>query len=349
MINNTLQGERFQTGVKASVAILKKILGRAEQAWEAHRRSRRKEDALNQAIDQVVQASAPVMCSLRDCRRDLRSPVEAALGYLQQTIDAIPGPALLSPGNWDRDPLLKALFVNPEEMSALLADDPRLKSYFARQEASRAFALLTATRKERTVFGTAAEGSMVRRDVPQTAVEFYDHRVIDPSTAAAETRDVLKNRALNALVTQVLERLLQLRSLKDELKEQQRILSIKLKILQTRPGGLDVLTSEPAAGESPTRDAPRVLADIDRQIQDLAAESDSPEEYLRQLTAVLNAPHQVLTVTPVVMQLNWMGVKQGNAAADGSQDIRLAEVEFRDRMKRVAVFVDIARQDCLKP
>jgi len=333
----------------ACVAIFKKIIARAEQARKARRLSRREEDALAQAIDQVVQASAPVMCSLRDCRRDLRSPVEAALSYLQQAIDVIPGPTLLSPGNWDRDPLLKALFVNPEEMSALLADDPRLKSFFAQQGASRASALLTATKKERTIFGTAAEGSLVRRDVPQTAVEFYDHRIIDPCTAAAETRDVLKNRALNALVTQVLERLLQLRALKDELKEQQRILSIKLKILQTRPDGLGILTSEQAAAESATPDAPRVLTDIDRQIRGLAAESDSPEEYLRQLTEVLQAPQKVLAVTPVVLQLDWMGVKQGSAAAAGSREIRLAEVEFHDRLKRVAVWVDIARQDCLKP
>jgi hypothetical protein len=333
----------------ARVAIFEKIIARADQARKARRLSRREEDALAQAIDRVVQASAPVLCSLRDCRRDLRSPVEAALRYLQQAIDAIPGPTLLSPGNWDRDPLLKALFVNPEEMSALLADDPRLKSFFAQQGASRASALLTATKKERTIFGTAAEGSLVRRDVPQTAVEFYDHRIIDPATAAAETRTALKYRALNALVTQVLERLLQLRALKDELKEQQRILSIKLKILQTRPDGLGILTSGQSAGESATRDAPRVLADIERQIQDLAAESDSPEEYLRQLAAVLQAPQQVLAVTPVVLQLDWMGVKQGSADAAGSREIRLAEVEFHDRLKRVAVWVDIARQDCLKP
>lgn len=328
--------------------MLNRFRSRIAQEREARRQRRQKDTALIQAIDQVVKASAPVMCSLRDCRRDLRSPVESALSYIQQTIDAIPGPTPLSPENWDRDPLLKALFVNPEEMRALLKDDPRLKSFFAQRQASRAFALLTATKKERTIFGTAAEGNIVRRDVPQTAVEFYDHRIIDPSTDAAETRHALKGRALNALVTQVLERLLQLRALKDELKEQQRILSIKLKIQQTRSDGLDVLKSEQATVESVPLDVPQVLADIDRQIQDLTAESDSPEEYMRQLTAVLKAPQHVLTVTPVVMQLNWMGVKQGSAAAGGERGIRLAEVEFQDHLKRVAVFVNIAKQDCLK-
>ncbi|MCK7469061.1 MAG: hypothetical protein MZU91_13640 [Desulfosudis oleivorans] len=190
---------------------------------------------------------------------------------------------------------------------------------------------------------------MVRRDVPQTAVEFYDHRIVDPSTAAAETRNVLKNRALNALVTQVLERLLQLRALKGELKEQQRILSIKLKILQTRPDGLGVLTSEQAPGESGCPGRAPGVGRYRPADPGLGRRVGLPEEYLRQLTAALQAPQQVLTVTPVVMQLNWMGVKQGKAPDGGSRDIRLAEIEFQDRLKRVAVFVDIARRDCLKP
>jgi hypothetical protein len=331
------------------VAILKKIRSRAERALEARHRSRLKENSLARAIDLVVQASAPVVCSLRDCRRDLRSPVEHALGYLERAIEAIPGPERLSPENWDRDPLLKGLFVSPDELRSLLQRDPSLKAFFARQPADRAFALLTATRREHTIFATAQEGNIVQRDVPQTAVEFHDHRIIDPSTASADTRQALKERALNALVTQVLERLLKLRSLKDELKEQQRILSIKLKILQTRPHGLDALRSGEAASKAEPAAAPQVLAEIDRRIQDLAAESDSPEEYLRQLTAVLAAPEQVLTVTPVLMHLNWMGVKQGNAAAAGDRGFELAEVEFQDRLKRVAVFVEIARRNCRRP
>jgi hypothetical protein len=328
--------------------LLDRFRSRMSQRLESRKLRRQNETALIQAIDQVVKTSAPVMCSLRDCRQGLRSPVQNALTYIQKTIDAIPGPAPLAPDGWDRYPLLKALFVDPEEIRALLAEDPRLRSFFTRQPASRAFALLTATKRERTIFGTAVEGTIVRRDVPQTAVEFHDHRIIDPSAAETETRRALMDRALNALVTQVLERLLELRALKDELKEQQRILSIQLKIQQTRMHGLDALASEEATGESAPPAAHPVLSDIDRQIQDLAAESDSPEVYLRQLTAVLNAPQQVLTVAPIGMRLNWMGVKQGDAAADGERDIRLAEVQFQDRLKRVAVFVDIDRQDCLK-
>ncbi|MGE5257591.1 MAG: hypothetical protein ACM3KE_13015 [Hyphomicrobiales bacterium] len=321
---------------------------RVSQRREARVLKRQKEEALAQAIDRVVQVSAPVVCSLRDCRRDLRSPVDNALRYIDQTIDAIPGPVSLSPEKWDQDPLLKALFVTPDEVSYLLVGDPRLKPFFAQPQAARAFALLTATKVERTIFAPAVEGEIVRRDVPQTAVEFHDLRILDPAATEAATRFALKDRALNALVAQVLERLLQIRALKDELKEHQRILSIQLKIQQTRTHSLDELITEDREAEPSAPAGLQVLADIDRQIQDLGKESDSPADYLRQLMTVLNAPQEVLTVVPVAMRLNWMGVRQNDASGACDRDICLAEVKLQNRLRRVAVVVSINRKDYLR-
>jgi hypothetical protein len=48
------------------------------------------------------------------------------------------------------------------------------------------------------------------------------------------------------------------------------------------------------------------------------------------------------------MRLNWMGVKQDGDGGDGERDIRLAEVEFQNHLKRVAVFIRIDRRDCEK-
>jgi hypothetical protein len=134
----------------------------------------------------------------------------------------------------------------------------------------------------------------------------------------------------------------------DELREQQRILSIQLKIQQTRLQAFDVVKPGAAPAEPAALAAHPVLSDLDRRIQELAAESDSPQQYLRQLTAALNAPQQFLTVTPIGMRLNWMGVKQADTAVDREPHIRLAEVEFQNHLKRVAVFVRIARRDCVK-
>ena len=137
------------------------------------------------------------------------------------------------------------------------------------------------------------------------------------------------------------------RALKDKLREHQRILSIQLRIQQTQAHSLEGLAPDDHAAEPAAPAGQQVLADIDRQFQDLAAESDSPAEYLRQLTAVLNAPQEVLSVAPIVLRLNWMGVRQDDASAACRPGIHLAEVKLHNRLKRVAVLVLIAREDCL--
>jgi len=326
-----------------ALAILDKLASRFQLEREARDSKRRKEAVLAQAVQRVLQLSAPIMGTLRDCRRDLRGPVETALAYIDQAIAAVPGPLPLSPQTWDQYPLLRALFADAEEIKTLLTGDRRLKSFFTRNPASRACALLTAARCERTIFCTAVEGEIVRRDVAQTAVEFRDHRILDPAETPAETRHELRTRALTALVAPVIEPALRLRSLQEELKEQQRILSIQLKIQQTRPDRSDAQPTEEGENGAAGTGTPQILADIDRQIRELSVASASPQEVLRQLAEVLNAPQAVLTVNPVAMRLNWMGVKQCKTSSECDLDIRLVEVELKDRMKRTAVFVDIAR------
>jgi hypothetical protein len=344
-MNNVLTPALLMPAGKDAVSVFKKLHSRLEAMRRARERKHRRETVLTEAVQRVLHLSAPMVCTVRDCRRELCSPVANALAYIQQALDAIPGPVPLAPENWDHDPLLQALFIDAEEIKTLLARNRSLRSFCAKQPAVCAFALLTATKKERTIFGTAVEGDIVRRDVAQTAVEFEDHRIIDPGASLSETRRALQDRTLNALVNHVLERMLQLRSRRDELKEQQRILCIKLKIQQTRMQGLDVLSSHESAAESaPPEDHP-IVCELDRQIRDLAQECDSPDEYLRQLTAVLNAPQHVLTVTPICMRLNWMGIKQNGASGDGGPDIRLAEVKLQNQLKRVAVFVTTHRQN----
>jgi hypothetical protein len=330
------------------VAILNKLVSRFQQARQARESTRREEAALAEAVQRVVQLSAPVVGALRNWQRNLCAPVKTALAHIDQTIALIPGPLSLSPDTWGRYPLFQALFADAEEIKTLLWANRRLKSFFRFHPEPQAWALLTATRCERTVFGTAVEGEIVRRDVAQTAVEFREHRILDPAVTLAETRRELQMRALTALVTPVLDHTLRLRSLQEELREQQRILSVQLKIQQTRPDRLDALTAEESDGDSGGAGADGILADIDRQIHELAVAAGSPEEVFRQIEEVLNAPQAAMTVHPVAMRLNWMGVKQCRTSSECDLDIRLVEVELKDHWRRTAVFVSIERGDATR-
>lgn len=316
--------------------------------WVEHRNARTaaraREAYLSEVIERAVQESDPAIRSLAGYRKQLRQPVEHALAYIEGLVAAVPGPVELVPENWDRSPLARALFVGPQEAAALLQGSGELRAFFSRQpQTPAAIAILTATRREHTVFGTALEGEIVRRDVPQVAVEFVDLMVVAPAFTESEARRELKFRTLQLLASWALKDMLALKSLREELAEQRRILEIKLKIQQTRTDRLECTLGADCKTDERPDPGGGILADIDRRLMELPPDKLSAEAHLEHLVEALNHPEKIMTARAFSLNLNWMGVRQDPAPHEPSSAIALAEVEIRGRLKRVAVLVQVQR------
>jgi hypothetical protein len=314
---------------------------------ERKRRQRQKEAALVELIDRMVQDSDPAIRKVARYRHQLQKPVENALDHIQGLISLIPGPFSLSAGHWDKDPLIHALFVSPDEIRSLLHNCAELKSFFQKSGTDTAVALLTATRKERTVFGTALEGEIVRRDVPQVAVEFYDHRVVAPVATEEQNRRELVQRGLNALATYALEEIMQIKSIREDLTAQRHMLAVQLKIPQTRKRGLESLLTGGTQSQADAIQAEQVLAEIDKQLMELEPGAGMPQDFLRKLENVLTSPGNFLTGETIGMRLNWMGVRLNEGSAEEGREITLSELEIPGRLKRVALLAKIFANECL--
>jgi hypothetical protein len=324
-----------------------RIPGRWSQYREQKQKQREKQATLVELIERMVQDSDPRIRKVSGYRQQLQKPVENALGYIEGLISSIPGPFSLSAERWDKDPLMHALFVSPDEIRSLLKNCVELKSFFKKSGVKTAVALLTATKKERTVFGTALEGEIIRRDVPQVAVEFYDHRVVAPVPTEEQNRSELVHRGLNLLATSAFEEIMQVQSLREELTAQHRVLELKLKMRQTRDRGLECLLAGGCGGDSEIEQAQELLAEIDKQLTKLGPGSGTPRDFLRKLENVLTAADNALKEKTLAMRLNWMGVKLNKESTDNSSEITLTELEIPGRLKRVAVLTNIAVNECL--
>jgi hypothetical protein len=321
------------------------ILGKWSQYRERKSRQRQKEAALVELIERMVQDSDPAIRKVAGYRHQLQKPVENALEHIEGLISLIPGPFSLSTEHWDKDPLIHALFVSPDEISSLLRNCAELKSFFQESGADTAVALLTATKKERTIFGTALEGEIVRRDVPQVAVEFYDHRVAAVVATEEENRRELVHRGLNVLATYALEEIMQIQSIREDLAAQRHILAVQLKIQQTHKRGLERLLAGGTQSQADAIQAEQVLAEIDKQLMELEPGSGMPQDFLRELENVLTSPGNFLTGETIGMRLNWMGVKLDEESAE--DEITLSELEIPGRLKRVALLAQISVNQCL--
>jgi hypothetical protein len=298
-------------------------------------------------VERVVQHSDPGIRSVIGYRQRLSQPVENARAYIERLVATVPGPADLSPGSWGKNPLARALFVDPAEASGLIQSSGELKDFFkSRPQAREAIAILTATRKERTIFGTALEGDILRRDVPQLSVEFRDLRIVAPAETESEARREMEARTLQMLASRSLKHMLERRALREKLEEQRRILAIKLKIQRSRADGLECTLAADCDEPEPPEPGAGILADIDRQLMELTPDSVTAAANLEHLAGVLSDPAGVMEARAVTLNLNWMGVKSKDPTP-GSAPITLAELEIKGRLVRVAVLVRILRAECL--
>lgn len=318
--------------------------------WIRYRELKRSQEQrkalLDEWIERMVEDSEPSIRSVTGYQQQLRKPLENALAYMEGVIATIPGPFDLSDRLWDQDPLVHALFAAPGEVQTLLQNCGDLKSFFQKSGVKTAVALLTARKVERTVFGTAVEGEILRRDVPRKAVEFYEHRVVTPMATAEETRRELVHRGLNVLAMQAVEEVTRDQAIREELTAERRSLEFKIKLRRTRQRGLETLLAGGAPPDAEDEEAQQLLAEIDQQLTLLEPGAGAPRDVLRKLESNLTGPETALTASTLEIRLDRMGIKQNEDATEDGQAIVLAELEIPGRLKRVAMLATVAAADC---
>lgn len=310
--------------------------------------TRNTEAALVESVERLVEEVSPAIRDVRGYRKRLRDPVRQAEKYIQELVAAIPGPRPLSVDPGGPDSLGKLLFTNTDQLGRLFSDSDDLASFFHREAANQVVALLTATCTEKTIYTSERQGEIIRRDVPQTAVDFTDHRIVAPTATEAECRRALRAGGLRLLGLRALEHLTNLKSQKKDLVEEKHLMGIKLKILQDHNRSLEGMLETDRDSVAKASRVRKMLADIDLELQTVTAALGSSEDALRHLLSFLNNPEYVLTIRPLSLRLNWMGVKVEENSEDPGVEISLAEMELKNRLKRVALLVSVDRKEIME-
>lgn len=198
-------------------------------------RGRYPESLIEMATERAVDGTDSRLRALPGYRKRLREPVIKAIDHVVALVDAIPEPLMAGAREHGTEPRLAAVFSSAGDMLNLLGRDPALTEFLASAEgcgAERATALLLAERVERKILGMDLVGDQVRRDVPQVAVSFAAHRLLDPHVSEAETRRQLKRRAFDHLLTLALTRIAEARVERADLTRQRDLLRRKLSALE---------------------------------------------------------------------------------------------------------------------
>lgn len=301
-------------------------------------RGRYPESLIELATERAVDGTDSRLRLLPGYRKRLRQPVIQAIDHVVALVDAIPAPLVARVGDHCTEPLLKAVFSSAGDMLDTLGRDAALTGFLASAEgrgAGQVTALLLTERVERHILGMDLIGDQVRRDVPQVAISFTAHRLLDPNVDEAESRRQWKRRAFDHLLTLALTRIAEARVERADLKRQRDLLRRKLTALER--GGWSFA---PADAAHPDPAALQVELDqLTARLNALGADQDVLRVHLQVVAELLGEAPRQLWAEPVGLWLDDMNIQR----PEQDPGARLVQfVELRNARDRRAVMLALS-------
>jgi hypothetical protein len=322
-------------------------------AWLFRKRRNRRPQkekgrTLRRATEAVVGATDPRIRQVRGYREKLGPAVQEAMRFADELVEALPGPIEIGRDTWATDPYVRAFFTSVDEMLQILRLDRALEAFFQSQPLKACYALLTMSRREQTVFRTEQVGEIIRRDVAKTAVSFVDHRIVSTYGTEAETRAALKVQTLAVLSDDASQKLVSLRSERDELQDQKAIMKARLKVLREESHDSHPLkncTDEQEGNK--IREAMTLLTEIDSRIEQANLVLNEPEGCLAHVADVLSHPLDNMKKETITLRLSPMGIKEREGSPEANGQIFLTEIELRRGVRRIPVVAKFKRTEVL--
>ncbi len=305
-----------------------------------------------QAIERVVDGTDPRLRAVSHYRRKLWDAVEHALDYVVTFVNTLPPASAVDRHAYLTDPRLRALFASPNHLQEILSFSDGTRNYLKQAHKSlpaELYAALGVTRLEKTVLGIDMDGEMLQREVPQTVVNFCDHRLVCLTDNEQDTRRELMKRGFDYLIEVALQGLAATRVQKQQLEQQQRQLLFQKKasLMKAAKPGLEALL-EPTTSEPIDVDAiERQLQEVEAELNQLRADSATLEQHLEKIAATLAKPEDSLRLEPVSLTLDHMNTKVSPNSPRVANALTFDEMVLAANRRLIALFIRFPSHELL--
>ncbi|MFO1372306.1 MAG: hypothetical protein U1F42_07895 [Candidatus Competibacteraceae bacterium] len=294
-------------------------------------------------IERVVDGTDPRLRAVSHYRRKLWDPVERAIDFVVNFVNALPPAIVADRQGYMTDPRLRALFTSPEHLREILSFSDGTRNYLKQAPAplpAELYAGLGAVRIEKNVLGIEMDGEILRRDVPQTVVNFCDHRVVFLNDNEQDTRRELMRRAADYLIETALQRLTASRVQKTQLEQQQRkLLQQKANLLKKAQVGFESLTG-PAASEPVDLNAlEQQLEEVETELGQLRADTATLDKHLAKVAATLGEPEKYLRLESITLTLDHTNTKVPADSGRIANSMTFEEIVMGKDRRLAALFV----------
>lgn len=310
------------------------------------------DERLKAAVDRVIEGTDPRIKVISNARERLSPAVAHALDYARRFVEPLPSCIEMTPDAWGQSPLLRAMFVRPLEVANTLSNSHDLQEFLSSSQAQgieTVYCVVGATRVERTVFGVAMDGGVLRQDVVQKTVSFDDFRLVGFTRTEALLRARIEEIVLEGLLLSALRDIADNKQRGEQLEAYRQLLLTRLRLVEQSGAGISaMLDNDSRKG----RDLDQLRRQLTENESELAAIKSSGSGFDAVLVGVIDALHNaesVIRAQQVLLHLNSMNVMV-DAEADDAATIELIEFSTinPERPRRVAFLVSFPRHSVVE-
>lgn len=336
MRNDRIAGTVWYSGGGGGVGILDWFKNRQGQ-FDPDRVS---PEMMEWALDKALTLTNPRLKLLGNCRKRLEPAIETTGGFLREQLATLPAVHFLAPQAWAADPVLRAFFVAPADISKVLGDSDNLRGLFDKHpEVDEAYAVLGMEFKVQQVFGMALQGDTIRRDVAQTSASFSDHRarICDPDEQ--RLRRVIGVQLFEYLLSQAMFEIGENREERQDLQTRRSLIRNRLSLLQQHGPGLGSMLGEAPAAKSEQARLAAALLENEQQLEALGGGDSVLESELECLADVLGNPQRYIRFDSRRLRLSRMNLVVAEGSAEEAFDIDFAVAELQGARSFTRAFV----------
>lgn len=304
--------------------------------------------SLTEAIDRVIEGTDKKLRLVPGYQKKLQQEVATSLEYITQLVDQISGPMEVSRKNFISDPEVRAYFSTPDALQKIFSCGTELKTFFEQQENADTdvcCALLCANKEEKKIMGSALEGEFIQHDVIQTAISFFDYKVLSPAIDDSEVRSGIKKCIFDGLVTYALQHIANIKIERRDLVHQRRILHAQLRSRQKSGNGLSVLLAEAHIESEQCSKLAEELKQAETRLKNITGDRDVLTFYLEEIRKILAQPENFIQLNRACFHLNDMGIRLEGEAAQSVNAVCFSELEIANVMKRVVTIIRYNRNE----
>jgi hypothetical protein len=305
---------------------------------------------IGESVARIV-AMNPQLRLARRYQARLETAVDAAIGYMDAIVAAIPPPRAAEAGAWAADPYIHAFFAAPEDIAPALSRSEDLRAFFAQNPGMpEAYAVLGMAMAAKHVLGVALEGETMRRDVVQETISFSDHQVRMCARSEPELREEIVRRLVDQLGVEGLTRFAADQVRRGVLETERALLKTRLLLLERQGVGMrSMLGDELRVGADELGRLREQMSENEGELDALGIRSESLDRQLGHVCAVLSEPGAHIYVERRCVRLNRMNVVLEPGSTEASDEItfEVARIPTNPPRLRAFALVRFARGDLL--